>query len=166
MCFIIAICECIYLYVYLLLAFLCSVPYSLVHYSLRAYKPLVLEVKAWPTPNLQCSPEGSPFDSPPHKEKTRLAERPVRLARVTPKQPVVPLEEKKAGYCECCRAHFTDAKMVCLTRASFEMHVLLVTHSPISPVMFLKVICSMCVRPLQSPFCVAFEWRATSCLCS
>ena len=40
----------------------------LIHLSLlswRVYKPLMVEVKTWPTPNAPCSPEGSPVDSPP-----------------------------------------------------------------------------------------------------
>lgn len=87
-------------------------PFIKVEDMSRAYKPLVIEVKAWPTPNVNCSPEGCPFDSPPpRKEKARK-----QPAPATPKQSVVPLE-KKPGYCECCKAHFTDMKMVSLSDA-------------------------------------------------
>ena len=46
-------------------------PFIKVEDMSRAYKPLVFQVKVWPTPNVHCSPEGSPFDSPPHGERAR-----------------------------------------------------------------------------------------------
>lgn len=100
-------------------------PFVKVEDMSRAYKPLVFEVKAWPTPNVHCSPEDSPFDSPlPRKDKAkRQTEKPVRLTPATPKQPVVPLENKP-GYCECCKAHFRDVKMVSLFDARL-LHITL-----------------------------------------
>ena len=90
-------------------------PFIKVEDMSRAYKPLVFEVKVWPTPNVHCSPEGSPFDSPPPR-KERAKKRTERQAPAPPKQSAVPFE-KKPGYCECCKAHFTDMKMVSLCDA-------------------------------------------------
>ena len=94
-------------------------PFIKVEDMSRAYKPLVFEVKVWPTPNVHCPPEGSPFDSPPpRKERAKKqAERPA-----PPKQSVVPLE-KKPGYCECCKVHFTNMKMVSFFAAILQCFV-------------------------------------------
>ena len=75
---------------------------------------LVLEMKAWPSLNPKCSANSSPFDSPLLHRRT-LGKMHITPACATPKQPMVQLCETKSRYCECCKTHFTDMKMVSYT---------------------------------------------------
>ena len=80
----------------------------------RKYKPLVLEMKAWPSLNPKCSANHSPFDSPLLHGRI-LGKKHITPACATPKQPVAQLREATSGYCECCKTHFMDMKMVSYT---------------------------------------------------
>ena len=58
----------------------------------RKYKPLVLEMKAWPSLNPKCSANHSPFDSPLLHGRI-LGKKHITPACATPKQPVAQLRE-------------------------------------------------------------------------